>query len=612
MQSAHNGGCFLILTLLCKYVYNINYKGNFEMQEEEIKLVESKMQILEMLFDAVNNNSVDVGVDLSSFSSEELGEMYNDIMAFNIIANNDAITDYFTYDQMSDFINGEFRLKNFTSLEAMEKIKKFPRHMQLSMEFEGLEYSIQDGKFYVVKERDVKRLVNYYEKLKTNAPMLCFNDEDMTRKKLPYEVLNIFRNMLAHGSKLEKDCDNGLLVVSQDYKKFSCTPMWLRGLSSIWSARHKTLDYEGIKNLICKEYGVGKKSISSPDDIKEILKITDSKTDYRKDPSHMYKFVLNRLKYYDNYYGMVDEKGNEDFDKKIDIFINSIANNPNHIVGGYEVLNSKILYNIQQIVAMEQEKCLRKKYGKAISDNVNINKATSELQDARKLMEELEKVDEKLLEFKTQLDSKVGKVKELYYYKNKKTIETLIAKRKKINLQCKASLDEVSNDFKIESDEMKLFDKNTIANMPVEVAVNLVGLMGYNRLVSTKFYETLLSLDPKTFTKAQRKIINNLDLSAFSFTTKRGKLAVDDLENKITLLKRIRHATTHGNISYSIPPSSSGELTYKDVKMVYSCDGDSEIKVSGRVEDFYNLFKNPVFRPNPKLTQTNIKDGGAR
>ncbi len=581
------------------------------MTSDDIDLVERKMELLNRLYDGITNDKVNVNVDLSDFSADELRSLYNDLMVFNIIANNDSISDYFSYDEMSEMLNGVFVLKKYNNIEAKKKLESIPRYLRNSINFEYLETTIQDGELYFVKSHDYKRLVNYSAKLKTDAPVLMYNDnDDVTRKKLPYEVLNIFRNMLAHARKIETDNASGRLIIKQDYKTFSCSPMWLRGLSSLWSARHKNLEYDAIKDIISKEYGPNKKSISTQDDIKEILKLTDSKTAYRKDPSHMYKFVLNRLRYYDNYYGMTEEKGNEDFDRKIDIFINIIANNPNHIVGGHEVLNSKILYNIQQIVAEAQHEKMEEQYGEAISENFNFKKANAGLDMAGKKLEDLKVVDDKLQEIAVKAQQKNGKAREFFLYQHRNEISKLRSQRDKLLEECHNFMEEVGNDIKLESHEMELFDKTSITNMPVEVAVNLVAFMGYNRIVSTEFYENILNVDPKTYTKAQRKTINNIDLSNFTFSTKWNRIQTDTLENKIGLLKRIRHATTHGNISYSIPAQIRQNLNYEDIIMVYSCDGENDVKVTGRLGDFYDLFNSDMFRPNPALFQARQPKAG--
>lgn len=578
------------------------------MEQELIDLIENKYKIANKILDGVSQDGVNVDVDLSEFSTGQLRAFYFDISAFNIIANNDKFEDFFDEETMLDIVNGRFVLKKYSLSEGHQiERKKYKMHAS-KLSFKVQEQHIQDGIYYFQKACD-RRAVEFFSVLETKSPEIFIDGVDATDSFSPEKKLRIFRNIVAHSNQIV--ANQGRVSFTSDNFRFVCSQMWLRGFSTLWSSRHKTLDYEKIKTVILSEYGEGKKSIKSENDIKKILNLTSDYTDYKKDgtyASRMYVLMCNRLKYYSNYYGMVDENGKEDFDRKIDIFINVIANNPNHISGNAEYLNSKIIYNIQQMVAVEIGKKLEQRHGVIFSDSFNVCEANKKLEKIGEQTAVFMEIENKFNKHMEEMKKRTPLQRNLYYKAHKSEIDTLMKKGQKLNRDGLSALKEVDKDASLETENMELFDKMSLKNMPIETAVNLVAFMGYNRFVSTDFYKIILEQQP-TLTQKQVKAIQNMDLSQFNMTKqysdsrfeKRIPLNSDDLDvqlnNRLTFLRRIRHATSHGLISYSIPQNTKAGATMDNVIMTYSADGEQRLKISGSVMAFKKLFKSDFFCP---------------
>lgn len=563
-------------------------------------LTEREFNLLQRLYSATSNDDFDINVDISDFTPQEIRAVYFDLAIFNIIANNDKFEDVFDDGVMRDVVNGKFVLRRYSVLEAAQKNKQFKGQDQRSLNFKIKECQIQDGSYYYRKTSE--RTGTIYESvLETNVPSFYYNGEDFTNKLLPCDMLVRLRNIIAHSRKIYTDKQNGTVHFESDKYEFVCSQMWLRGFSTLWASRNKSLKENEIRNAIKKEFGEGKKSINSEEALKEILRLTSEFTGYKQNPSRMFTFVKNRLKYYTNYYGLVSKNGKEDFDKKIDIFINIIANNPNHIVGNKEVLNSKIIYNLQQIIADEQIRQFEKN-GKVFSDSFDQDETKKMLTRAKSLADQHTEVVNKLNQHQKELMTRKGKTLELYKNRYKREIEALIRQEKVLRSLGHQTLDDARDNSSLESTKMDLFNKSSITNVPIEVAVNLVAFMGYNRFISSGFYQDALT-DDATLTTRQKNEIMALDLSGFSFTRTNGVIELNGnqkqqkLENRITFLKRIRHATSHGLISYSIPQNSKNTSTMNDILMTYGSEGASDVKVTGKVADFYKLFSKDFFRP---------------
>jgi len=563
-------------------------------------LTEREFKLLQRLYSATSNDDFNINVDISDFTTKEIRAVYFDLAIFNIIANNDRFEDVFNESVMRDVVNGTFVLRKYGILEAAEKNKQYKSQDHRSLSFKIKECQIQDGSYYYRKTSE--RTATIYESvLETNSPSFYINGEDFTNRLLPCDILSRFRNIIAHSRKIYTDPKNGTIHFESDKYEFVCSQMWLRGFSTLWASRHNNLKENEIRNAIKKEYGEGKKSINSEEALKEILRLTADFTGYKNNPSRMFTFVKNRLKYYTNYYGLVLNDGKEDFDKKIDIFINIIANNPNHIAGNKEVLNSKIIYNIQQIIADEQIRQLQKS-GKVFSDSFDQDETKKMLGRAKNLAQQHSEVVDRLNEHQRQLASRKGKAQELYRNRYRREIESLIKQEKILYNLGHQTLDDARDNSSLESMKMDLFNKSSISNMPIEVAVNLVAFMGYNRFISSGFYQEALN-EGATLTNRQQNEIMALDLSGFSFTRTNGVIELNGgqkqqkLENRITFLKRIRHATSHGLISYSIPQNSNSTSTINDILVTYGSEGVSDVKVTGKIKDFYKLFSKDFFKP---------------
>lgn len=581
------------------------------MEQEYANIVESKNRIAERLIEGISTDKFDINVDLSDFSVEELKNFYFDISAFNIISNNDSFESVFDEGVLDDIVNGKFVLRKFSLQDGKHYTDVHFKKYGSSLSFKLKENHIQDGVFYFVKESD-RRSVRYYSLLETDSPKLLTPEKfDLTKGFEPKILLDKFRNIIAHSNYIVNNQSEGTISFKNNKSEFVCSQMWLRGLGTLWSSRHKSLDYFSIKNAILTEYGEDKKSIVSEEDIKNMLNITSPFTDYKKDgttASRIYTLMKNRLNLYEDFFAMKDENGKEDFDRKIDIFINIIENNSTIIENGKFTINSKVCYNIQQIIADEINKKMSHPTGVVVSSNFNVKQASQKLENAQELSAELKAVEKALKEHLDKLD-RLGRVqKQIYYNKNHVQIKALEKKREAILKHSLNVLNELEKDVALETGEMKLFNKKSVANMPIETAVNLVAFRGYNRFISSGFYKNIL--DPgHELTKNEMNAILNMDCSEFAVAKRYDgnrreiKLSLNDpdkktkLNNRLLFLRRLRHATSHGLITYSLPTNPKDKDWRNNVIMNYNGDGENNIRVSGSISAFNKLFKNDFFKP---------------
>ena len=584
------------------------------------KYMENKFDILMTLYNAITNDDVDVDVDLSKFNSTDLGGIYYDLALFSIIANNDRFEDVFSdgvlesislgvKNSKNDEPKAEFLLEEFTPKEGYEKTGD---KSYLKMTYSE-KIRIQDGEYTTsCRPSREKRGYVYRTYLRTDVPHLTRGEI----KKDGLLMLETFRNIIAHSAQFEINNKTGNLHFLNGNREFVCSKMWLRGFSTLWASRNKSLDHKKIKDIILQEYGEGKKSITTTDDVKNILRLTADETDYRKYSSSMFKFVMARLKYYDNFYTLTDENGKEDLDKKIDIFTNIIENSPNHIAGNAETLNSKIIYNLQQIIAKAQLDQAKISGNQICSSSFNIATAAIKMEEGEKLLEEIKAI-EKTIQEMVEKGKKLKGPEQKKYIKTKKPIFNKLSKQRSDMLgQLKAKKDSLGDSLKHEADKMNLFNKNSLKNIPIETAVNVVAAMGYNRLISTGFYQDKLdhiTLPQKEFFEFKKKIMN-LDMSNFVMTKavdhgKTEQIPLDSYDKRMLMLRRLRHATSHGLINYSIPQQSTMESSFDDVVMNYCSDGEKELKVSGTIPAFCELFANDIFRPSSSRIVYRTSDG---
>lgn len=600
----------------------------FDMREK----VDDRFKIADKLYSAISEDEFDIDVDLSEFDSKAFSSFYYDLASFNIIANKDKSEEFYDENTIWDIVNGKFKLREYNLKEGMVEQKKLieekrmPKNYLNSLSFNYELKAIQDGHYYFNKVSNIGKPSTFESILVTDPPKFYFDGVEQKIVENNYDddidfhvpgtvgaatLIKRFRNLIAHSAHTYIDGMDGSIHFVNDKFEFVCTKMWLRGFSTFWSARNKNLDVETIKAKILAEYGENKKSINGQDAIKDILKLVSEEINYNvKTSSSMYKFVTNRLKYYTNYYGLKTEDGKEDFDKKIDIFVNVIANNPNHTTVNREYLNSKILYNIQQIIGTHQMKDDEHK-GMALSRSFNLELAGVKFDELDELKDKLDKLckrNNEIYDFVKDMSpaKRANYMKSFKFVhefkKNQEEFKTLKALYNK-------KMDDVVVILAHEAKDMDLFNKESIRNMPIEVAVNLVGYMGYNRFISTGFYQDVLE-DGVRLDRNQEKAIMNLDLSGFTMVIGSRKMPLDTFENRLVFLKRIRHTTSHGLISYQIPPNSTIKSSIADVQITYAEKDVNKVHVTGKIGDYYNLFKNDFFAPSssakmsPKTSST--------
>ena len=176
-----------------------------------------------------------------------------------------------------------------------------------------------------------------------------------------------------------------------------------------------------------------------------------------------------------------------------------------------------------------------------------------------------------------------------------------------------SQVQDIEKKIRLESSKMELFDVDGLEYLPVEVAVNTICLMAYNALVTSGYFQDVLSYeDYYNLPNENKDLVKNIDLSRISINSfsQAKKPYKYEPETKAFILGAIRHGLCHGNIHFHLPPKKSGQrISFKDVVLSFNSERTSTM-VSATIDDFYKLFSSSGFfakrdKIDPEMVEIN-------
>jgi hypothetical protein len=333
---------------------------------------------------------------------------------------------------------------------------------------------------------------------------------------------------------------------------------------------------DDIKKILLKALPEQTNYLQSPQDIDKALSLV--KNCFGEEIVQKYyrvnNFVKTRLHYNKDFY-------QRSLDEKIDILSAICANNPNFLISSHETMSPAIIYNLQQLVSKELQN--RGLNAAVTEDDLETDKLIELSKEANELMQRCKSFDEK----HTNINNRFELNQNLEITRRLKIILRKFEQQKEL-LETRRQL---------ESSHMEIYGLDGLEHLPVEVAVNVVCMMGFNSLITSSFYEDLLAeTNLGNFNPNQKKFFGKFNFSGITATYFDKKLPSNYTpEEKADLLLGIRNAICHNQITYVLPYVKQGEtVSFKDAMLTFSADWD-RLKISGKVIDFYRLFGSDPF-----------------
>lgn len=551
--------------------------NNEEEMKEKINLAKNQNNILNCMFSVIQDGSFDQdSLNLSNIPSTKLKDFWLHTTGFLSLINYENQDNILNSDEAFSILQGDFCLKILSNKEVSETLKNcgiqekksgFSQHYDL--------YQIQDGKYSIDKNISYNRQFANVLKLNTRS-LEIYSDYEFLDTE-PSHLLKRIRNCLAHSVPYIDG--TSLTLVSGD-DDFVVSKMWLRGFAETFCMLSKTIDEKTIYKKFLEDLPLERNYIENEKDIDKALSCIKDLFDdeIKKNFYRINNFVKLRLRYESDFY-------KKPFEEKINSIATIIANNPNYLTSASETINPTIIYNLQQLVAKELIKRGEDAY---LSDEDlgldEIEQLKNEYEELNAKVEKFEKLNPVL---RTGMQIKQNKI----------LSNQLIALSNKFNKK----INEIEVKRKLECSNMDLFDPNSLKNLSVEVAVNLVWLTAFNNLVISGFYEDLLKdEDFKCMSKTKKDFFDKFNFSKINVTYNSKKSDSVKLDNSIPasqkafLLSCMRNSLCHGLVEYNLPPVKQGEQpTYKDALITFNTDAGTII--FGRLEDIYKLFSSDIF-----------------
>ena len=545
------------------------------MEDSYYKISISKTQnkILKKLFENIDSDSFNLDVDLGEFDANELNNFWIYTSGFLSVQNFEAMSNQMSHEEIDDIMEGKFKLKSLSNEEAnalAESVgKSFPKSGV--SHFIDL-YNIQDGTYTVnktVARHYLDKRPNWLS-LKTDG--VKFYTDNPNPKVTTEQALNILRNLMVHSAPV---VNGSHLIFLDDEQDIEITRMWLRGYSELFSQKQKKVDAEDIEETLSKELSKTGNYIENPEQLDKALSLIKNLFD-QDVISHYFRinnFAKVRVQYFDNFY-------QKSLDEKIKIIASICSNNSSYITASNGTIEPAIIYNIQQLVAKELSG--RGEQAMMSEDDYATNEFIETHAEFKKIDADLEKFEKNI----TNKNSAFAQAQ----------IKRLIARYGAVKKKLEQQLKQLENRQKLESTHAEIYNLYGLEHLPVEVAVNIVCLMGYNSLVTSAFYEDLLANNSGELNNKQKQFFKNFNLSNINVKFYDKPMNVDySPEEKMYILTCIRNAICHNNIKFVLPPAKkNGSVDFKDVEINFTADWD-RAKISGKLIDFYKLFGSDNF-----------------
>ncbi len=532
----------------------------------------SQNKILNKLFENISEDRFDLNVDLDDFSNENLNDFWLYSTGFLSVQNFENIIDEMTDEEVDNISDGNFLLRRLTNEEATALVESAGKKIPRSGVSHIIDlYTIQDGTYYVKKSISRPFSSKEYKPsslgLRTKeVEYFYYFDEDagITNR----QILKIIRNLLVHTAPY---VNGSKLALLGKREQIYFTKMWLRGYAELFSLKQVKIDAQKIEEHL--KQNLNENTISNSQDLDKALSMIKEffPEDVVKQFFRVNNFVKLRTAYYDNFYA-------KDIDEKIKIIASICSNNPKYISGSNGGLEPSIIYNIQQVVARElSNRGVKASLSDEDIESLKYRQLEDEYKDFIEQTKQLQKLS---------YNSSFAQTKYKRLNQQLKSIENRFNAQEKLLI----------NRLKLESSHAELHGLYGLENLPVEVAVNLVCLMGYNNLVTSAFYEDLLDNQESELDNKQKAFFDQFDFSKINVKFYDKKMPKDyTAEEKKYLLTCLRDAICHNQISYTLPPAKKdSNLNFKDVELCFTADW-LRTSISGKVIDFFNLFNSKAF-----------------
>ncbi len=544
--------------------------------EERIILSRGQNQIFERIYQNISSNGFDTNINFDGIETGKLIDFSLSAAGFLSVQNFENLESTLHDSDIKKIIGGTFKLKILTPREVEELTTGIKTHTNNRKNHSTTAlFTIQDGKYSIVSK-------NGRNVLTLQTPPIEYQFKGVEKLE-PRELFRRVRNLLAHSVQYKSN--SKILLFSND-GCIEISKMWLRGYSELFVSSSETFDTLKAKIMLTKELQQTGNYLESFEDINKGLSAIKSifppeiVTNYYR----VNNFVNFRLKYQPDFF-------KKPIDEKIEMLIQLLEKNPNFLTGSNETINPSIVYNIQQLV----------------SDTLKERKVSTTLNPDDDIYARQAEILEKISAF-----NRKYKMYEMVSEKKKdpKHLGILLSLEKEVT-KLSAEFDginrEIENRKKMESSSMILYNTEDIRNLPVEVASNVVALLGYNNLITSGFFEdTLAKTDINTLTPEQEKFFNKINLNNIICSQYGQKFSKPyNAESICLILTFIRNSISHGMISYRFPSLKSGQVAdFKDVELTFYLDRQ-DIMVTASVDEFYKLFMSGSFtmkRPKEVIT----------
>lgn len=542
--------------------------------EFRINIAKNINNILTAIYKNIGNNEFDPLVNLENVPSTTLKDFWLYTAGFLGLKNQEDFDKMLTDQEVNDVLTGAFNLRTLPLDQAQQFAKR--SKVKIPEKNSGVTinlYSVQDGTYSIKKgfKDENGNTVNYLS-LKTD-PLEYYTDKSLEEfSPNPREVLKSLRNVFAHrtplklGKKLLFEKGDDEIVVSK---------MWLRGYSELFCKKSHTLNSEDIENIISKEVNENSNTLSTKQDIDSVLLSIKHLfgEDINKNFYKLSNFVQTRIADKENFFNLTTNE-------KLKTLSAILANNFDYITTNTGYINPSIVYNLQQLVALELQ---------ARNEITDLNVEDYDVVRMKQVVNEVCALNERTQMVQTlfKTGKSFSKSAKQRYLKNVGSMKSKV----------KSYLKSLEDKQKLESENMELYNLEDLNSLPIEVAVNTVMLMCFNSLITSSFYDDILAkTNTNILNKNQEIFFDKFDTANLQFyygdTQRKQQLP----GQKAYLLICLREALCHGTISYKLPTSKKGEIpNFKDTLICFETSERQNSKIYGTVQNFYDLFSSLEF-----------------
>ncbi|MBQ8451734.1 MAG: hypothetical protein IJ538_03045 [Clostridia bacterium] len=560
-----------------------NFSGENELDlaeesKQKIALSLRQLEILDRIYQNIDTFEFNTDIQLDDFDVLNLKDFWVYTSGFLAVQNFEkSLSEDLAQkeSESQEILDGHFVLKQLTSDEAKNMLETYKVKLQKNQSQNEITLcTIQDGTYKIEKHKingEVVRLLT----LSTDPISYTSNaDHELSS----FETLKAVRNRLVHsvpyimhstltfiGNKFDDE-----LVVSK---------MWLRGFSEMFSQMGNfskpTVSFNDVYEYLSVRLKAFRNSIEDKRDVPSLITLLKQRYGNDINPN-LEKLIETHISCFPNF-------NFKPFDKRVEIVSKFVADNI-YSKDKYQTINFNILYNLQQLIA----KTVTEKtpeYGLEFFNDTDYDFSNEKKEIAKR-------IKEIVYELKGPNLSSKNKALLLYQKTQLENLNKRILQTEKILL----------DQLKYETMNMNLIDLNGLKHAPVDIAFNTMCLYAYNALITSGFYEEVLSELPhnKIFTdeyKAHRDLISSISVASgihYRESVKNSKIQhIENVRDKTYVLTLIRHALCHGNVSYTISKNNYNP-SFRDVVVKFYSD-NANTSIIGTLEEFIMLFSEQGF-----------------